>query len=292
MTLVPRYDPRDPDAALVPIFKHGTRRNDAMTAKEGRPIYDDVELVEIRLPGTRNSTVHPVNEISHWHVDAYTGEQRPITYAQRFATQYHQFKTNDQQTKTGTPLEFLSFLTEGKRAELRSLNIYTVEALAIIDGQELKNLGQGGREWKNGAIDYMEKCKNTAPVMQLQEQLEVLRQQQKLLEEDNERLKLQAAQRLAAAGSKAANTGEAAQLRAQLAELQAKNDDMANSNAMLAQGEVGLKSSVFAAMGLDELRAYIVARTGVAPRGNLSRAGLMRLAADCERRAQTEGEVA
>ena len=31
----------------------------------------------------------------------------------------------------------------------RALNLYTVEQLAAIDGQELKNLGPGGRELKN-----------------------------------------------------------------------------------------------------------------------------------------------
>ena len=57
-----------------------------------------------------------------------------VTYAERFARQYQQFKAQAAQTKSGTPLEYAPFLTEARRAELRALNIYTVEALAAIDG--------------------------------------------------------------------------------------------------------------------------------------------------------------
>ena len=66
--------------------------------------------------------------------DPETGGQVKVTYAERFQRQYQQFKRRDLQTKTGTPLDYVPFLSEGKRAELRAQNIYTVEALAAIDG--------------------------------------------------------------------------------------------------------------------------------------------------------------
>ena len=68
--------------------------------------------------------------MSHWSDDPVTGEQTQVTYAERFQHQYRQFKTAAAQTKTGTPLDHAPFLTEGRRAELRAQNIYTVEALA------------------------------------------------------------------------------------------------------------------------------------------------------------------
>ena len=49
-----------------------------------------------------------------------------------------------------------AFLTEARRAELRAQNIYTIEALAAIDGLELKNLGMDGRDLKNKAMEYLE----------------------------------------------------------------------------------------------------------------------------------------
>jgi hypothetical protein len=95
--------------------------------------------------------VLPATSVSHWAIDPATGGQIKVTYAERFRRQYQQFKALTAQTKSGTPLTHAPFLTEGRRAEMRALNIYTVEQLAAIDGQELKNIGTGGRELKNAA---------------------------------------------------------------------------------------------------------------------------------------------
>jgi hypothetical protein len=74
-----------------------------------------------------------------------------VTYAEVYNEQYRKFKAGQQQTVSGTPLSEAPFLTEGKRRELRALNIHTVEQLAGLDGANLKTLGMGGREWKNQA---------------------------------------------------------------------------------------------------------------------------------------------
>jgi hypothetical protein len=182
-------DPRDPDASLVPVFKNHYVLNNAKTAASGRPIYDDMEVVEIRFPGSRTVSVFPATEFSHYTTDPETGAQTWVSYAERFRRQYQQFKSHAQQTKSGTPLAHAPFLTEGRRAELRALNIYTVEALAAIDGHELKNLGQGGRELKNHAEKYISDTRAGAPSTQLQAELEALRARNQMLEDDNSLLK-------------------------------------------------------------------------------------------------------
>jgi hypothetical protein len=88
------------------------------------------------------------------------------------------------QTKSGTPLEHAPFLSAGRRAELRALNIYTVEMLADIEGTELKNLGIGGREMKNQAMAFIEESRQGAPNKQMLAELEVLRAQNALLQDD------------------------------------------------------------------------------------------------------------
>jgi hypothetical protein len=180
---------RDPDASLVALFKHMAIKNEAKSIAAGRPIFDDIEVCEIRIPGSRNMSVHPATERCQWQDNPESGEQTPITYAERFARQYQQFKMQLVQTKSGTPLQHAPFLTEARRAELRAQNIYTVEALAAIDGQELRNLGQGGRELKNKAQDYIEEGLKSAPNLQLQAELETTRARNVLLEEDVERMK-------------------------------------------------------------------------------------------------------
>jgi hypothetical protein len=179
----------DPDDALVALFKHHANHNEAKSIIAGRPIFDDVEVVEIRKPGSKDYSVHPATEFSHWDVDPITGSQVKVTYAERFQRQYQQFKAKAAQTKSGTPLEHAKFLTEGRRAELRAQNIYTVEALATIDGQELKNLGPGGRELKNAAMEYIEESKASVPSMAMQAELEALRAKNAVLQEDLEAAK-------------------------------------------------------------------------------------------------------
>jgi hypothetical protein len=176
---------QDPDEVLVALFKNLAVPNEGKSLQAGRPIFDDIEVCEIRSPGSRDVKVFPATAMSHWQNNPYSGEQTKITYAERFAHQYRQFKALEAQTKSGTPLEFVPFMSEGKRAEMRAMNIYTVEALAAIDGQELKNLGAGGREMKNAAVAYMEEAKATAPTKQLQNELEQLRARNAILEEDN-----------------------------------------------------------------------------------------------------------
>ena len=175
---------QDPDENLVAVFKHLPMPNQGKTLAEGRPIFDDVEVCEIRSPGSKDVKVFPSTEFTRWVVDPETGEQTKQTYAERFRHQYQQFKAKAVQTKSGTPLAAVPFLSEGKRAELRAQNIYTVEALAAIDGAELKNLGQGGRDWKNSAEAYLEESRRGAPNLQLMAELDALKARNAILEED------------------------------------------------------------------------------------------------------------
>src|SRR4051812_12241060 len=183
----------DPDASLLVLFRNFAVKNDSKSALEGRPIYDDAEVCEIRFPGRRDWQPFLATAVSHWAVDPETGGQMKVTYAERFARQYQQFKAHTAQTKSGTPIAHAPFLTEGRRAELRALNIYTVETLAAIDGQELKNLGQGGRDLKNRAMEFIAEAKTQAPSLQMQAELDALRARNQVLEDDMAAVKKQQA---------------------------------------------------------------------------------------------------
>ena len=190
---------RDPDDSIVAIFKEYAIKNEAKSAAAGRPVFDDMEVVELHYPGSKNWSPHPATSFSHWGIDPITGDQVMMTYAERFSRQYQQFKSRSIQTKSGTPLDYATFLTEGRRSELRAQNIYTVEALAAIDGQELKNLGQGGREMKNAAMEYIQDSQSGAVNTQMQAEIEALRAKNQLMEEDLAILKTRATEKLNAA---------------------------------------------------------------------------------------------
>lgn len=152
------------DALVVPRFYIHTTENRAKSKEAGRPIFDDMEVVEVRFAGNRQTvSVFPAHA-QCGEVQDEEGNSRKITYAERWPEQYKRFKLKAQQVAAGTPVDELPFLTQAKRSELKALSIYTAEALAALDGNELKNLGQGGRELKNQAQAYLDKAAGTADV--------------------------------------------------------------------------------------------------------------------------------
>jgi len=166
----------EPENLVVPIFKVHSKIDKTATAKEGRPIYTDLEIVEIKLAANKQTTgVFPAHAVWKW-VDQPNGMREPVTYAMRFNEQYKRFKANSSQSQTGTPVEELPFLTQGKRLELKALNIHTAETLASLDGQPLKNLGMGGRELKNMAQAYLDNAAASADTTRLASENEKLRQ--------------------------------------------------------------------------------------------------------------------
>jgi hypothetical protein len=232
---------------LVVLFKNLALPNEAASIKEGRPIFDDKEVCEVRMPGSRDVRVYHANEFSRWITDPFTGGQTKQSYAERFSHQYRQFKSQHAQTKSGTPLDFAAFLSEGRRSELKAQNVYTIEQLAAIDGSELKNLGPGGREMKNSAMAYIDEAKASAPNKQMLAELEALKARNAILEEDMKFKKNNA--RI--------------------------DEDYGKDHV----GEVSADSE-FGRMTLDELRAYITEHTGQEPLGskNMNRKTLVRMA--------------
>jgi hypothetical protein len=175
---------KDPDEMLVVLFKQLALPNEAKSLAEGRPIFDDVEVCEVRMPGSKDVRVFQATAFCRWVDDRFTGGQVKQSYAERFSDQYRQFKSHNVQTKSGTPLDFAAFLSEGRRAELKAQNVYTIEQLAAIDGAELKNLGPGGRDMKNSAMTYIEEGRASAPNKQMLAELEALKARNAILEED------------------------------------------------------------------------------------------------------------
>jgi uncharacterized protein YdbL (DUF1318 family) len=163
------------DPLVLPVFKIHTQKNEAKSKEAGRPIFEDMEVVEVRFAGDRNKvSVFPAHSICGEMQDD-EGDTRKITYAERWSDQYKRFKSKTQQIAEGTPVDELPFLTQAKRSELKALSIYTAEALAALDGQPLKNLGQGGRDLKNQAQAYLDNAKGSANVTKMAAELEELR---------------------------------------------------------------------------------------------------------------------
>lgn len=158
------------EALITPIFKAMAIKDEAATKKAGRPIFKDVEMVEIVIAGDRHFRP-TVGAHDFWK----NIEGEAITYAMRWPDQYRRFKEGRAQTAEGTPVEELPFLTQAKRYELKALGIYTADALAALDGKNLKTLGIGGRELKDQARAYLDNAHGSANVTAMARELAAVR---------------------------------------------------------------------------------------------------------------------
>ncbi len=136
-------------------FKSHPRLNKAQTEKEGRPIYDDQIVCEMRIPGDTNRVVVQPANATKW-IDGPGGVRIQQSFKERFSDQWKQFEAKLPQSVSGTPLSELPFLTEGKRKSFRAVGVLTAEQLASLEGTQLKALGQDGRDFKEQAQRYLD----------------------------------------------------------------------------------------------------------------------------------------
>lgn len=114
-----------------PRFFMDKRQNLARSEKDGVPRFDDVEMVEILIPGDRlNSPVQIVGEAQR----------------KRWPKAYAAFKSGQDGPTNGTPIDQLPGLTAGQAEELRYFKIISVEQLAEMpDAALLKARPMDGR---------------------------------------------------------------------------------------------------------------------------------------------------
>jgi len=131
--------------------------NEAKSAKEGRPIYEDKEYCEIHVPGNQtNVPIKPVNSI----------------IKQRFGTQYARWKeTGEADFVEGTVLSEVPWLSRSQVEELAYLKIRTLEQLAGV-GDEVCSRTMGLTELKRRAKLFLDASKDGAVITQLEKSLQ------------------------------------------------------------------------------------------------------------------------
>jgi hypothetical protein len=216
--------------------------NPAKTRDAGRPIFEDKEFVRIRFVGDRNKElVAPAND--PFKFDREKG--RHITYAEEFPRHYEAFKRDQEYVGEGTPLKEVPWLTASKRKELESLNIHTVESLSRLDGSNLARLGVGNRELKMQAVAWLDKAAGAAQDSKLAAEL-------------------------------AARDDQIEQLKQQMAEMSARMKPFDHDKNGAPGGAAPAEEGAYASYSLEDLKNIITDRTGSRPKGNPSKATLIR----------------
>lgn len=234
------------DTRLIVTFENFPVLNEARSREENRPIYEDMEVCRIRMGGDRlQAPVFPADAEASGAVENEDGYFVTMKYKEKYAEQYRKFKAGEVQTKDGTPLEALTFLTPARVKEFKALNIYTAESLASLEGASLKSLGQGGLEWKKKAKAYLDNAAGSAVVTQQASKIEFLERQIEELRKE----------------------------RAQYPAVLSADDERVTEN-------LGYDKPVsqFADWEDDLIKEWIAEKTGSKPRGNPSHDTLVKMA--------------
>lgn len=144
------------DSKLYVQFYVRPVMNNFKSSQEGRPIYEEKEYVRIVIPGDSKTTVDcPVDE----------------TFRNRFPQQYDKFKRGLEQAVEGTPLEMWPQMTVGLCAELKAMNVFTVEQLASLDDGKAQRI-MGNFDLRRRAQAFLDAAQGEAASNRLTMELE------------------------------------------------------------------------------------------------------------------------
>lgn len=233
MARIVEIDPRE--ITITPVFKILEVENVPKSEKEGRPMMEMREVVEVRFAGSKNyAPVFPTDAM--WRREG----NQIITYAERWPDQYRAFKEGNPQEANGTPLEMLRShgITAEQLSLCRALRIYSVEALHHLEGKAVKSLGMSANALKGAAAAFL-----------------------------GDRL----------SGQNTLNELDA--LRAEIAALKAERSTsvpVTEPTPDEVENAIARADAAYADMTDDELKERIAEKTGARPRGQPSRATLVR----------------
>ncbi len=129
-----------PAGGVYPHFYIEAVEDPIASAQNGRPIFREVERVEIIIPG--DPTKRPVKPVG----DAER---------QRWPQEYDAFRRGMETPLVGTPLNEWARLSVGKVAELQALGFRTVEDVAAASDTVLMQIGRGGFGLRTAAQDWL-----------------------------------------------------------------------------------------------------------------------------------------
>lgn len=129
------------------------------SAEAGRPIFKDVEYVEIMAAGNSSNVIRRPARDSDRH---------------RFPRHYAAFQQGKGEEIIGTPLSEVPWITRSQVEEFAHLRIYSIEALANLDDSTCGKFA-GLYDMKRKAAAYLKAAEDAAPTTALMEENEALR---------------------------------------------------------------------------------------------------------------------
>lgn len=151
---------REHDKSLLVRFFYKPRQDKEASEKEGRPIFKDVEHIDIKIAGNRGG-----------------GASRPATDADkaRFSEHYRAFKDRTENpVDMGTPLSEWQPCSRSQAEELAFFNVKTVEQLATMADSHVSQF-RGLFSLKEKAKKWLDVAEKEKPIIDLQKQIDELK---------------------------------------------------------------------------------------------------------------------
>jgi len=148
--------------AVRPRFYMEPVQDELASAREGRPIFRQVERVEIFLPG--NPYTMPVHNVTDEHRN-------------RWGREYELFRRGMEQTVEGTPIAEWPILNRAQVRELQGIEIQTIEEVAALSDVACQRV-QGLQGLRNKARAYLDDAAALALTEKLSAENDALRADQ------------------------------------------------------------------------------------------------------------------
>lgn len=116
------------DNALMVTFRKEAVKNEFLSEKESRPIFQDIVVVHVQIPGRKDLSM--VTEVTEDH-------------KRRFPVQWAAFQNDgvNAMCVVGTPLDQWGITTPAVVAELKAMGFHTVDSIANANDSVIKNIG-------------------------------------------------------------------------------------------------------------------------------------------------------
>lgn len=155
---------QEADKNLAVRFYSRPVKDESKSLAEGRPIFVDTDMIEIRVRGDRNNVVHkPVAE----------------EHKARFRAAWDAYKRGQDIGAEGTPLAEWPTMSASMVEEMKYLGFYTVEQLASASDSVCGKF-PGVTTLKNKARLFIEYSKDAAPIEKFSKRLEELESQRQV----------------------------------------------------------------------------------------------------------------
>lgn len=146
---------RNPDTALVVRFHRKPIEQPFRTKEQGRPIFEDVDFIQIFTPGNQLNVI-----------DTPVRPEHKVRFAQQWAA--YQASHGTDSGFVGTPVSAWPFLTASQAEEFKAMKFFTVEQIANASDLQLQSLGMIGganpQVIRARAQAYLNAAAGTAPV--------------------------------------------------------------------------------------------------------------------------------